>query len=881
MKSRKIVSVLLAFIIMASGFAGVPRQAVKVNADEIPVVEEEDSEEAINEDESESDPAQTESEAVAEREADMEVESDGDTLAVDEDGVKGFVTRLYNVCLDRGPDAVGLEAWSDALIKKDATGCSVAFGFIFSDEFQNKGLSNTEYVTALYNAFFGREPDPAGLQSWVDLLDNGTSREAVFCGFTNSLEFSLLCDEYGIFRGIHVEGYNYYSVGRVNIFIDNLYNDVLGRPSDPGGLYSWTELLVSHKMTAYDAGKNFVLSSEFDNRHVCSDCYTDILIKAFGTTDDPYGNNRHLRSTLFRNYEYDWGYDYVTNKDAFKKMCDYYGIECGAKYDGWGHYGTNGNCSKCGSTLTYDKFIDASSVPVTGPDNLVYREGHSASLAPVVNPLDYTYEVIPLTGNLNGLFYIKTENPDPWSFSLFDNETIYADASAYGYNGHITPITACFSDVVYENEHTGRVKGGYIACSGYSVMGLSSGMRRLDIDLLIDDAPHYYPITDGGKLQLFVTNTYTFSAPYDDGKGNIWNPDRRVRMYLDETDVYVNCPKVVDNVDYLIQTYGNPGADFFDNLTAIQAGLGKIAVYPAGVVDDYHPTAFYPCYGVSPLYPEQSINAHSNIYPSVIGESFLTFATPFVLQSESFPDTMGKVAKRLEPTCTVERAGLHWLRNITFNGVTKSYGGQGVGGADSYIYLSKLHKNFTFDGSSSDMGLNGSVAKLREEYINVRAESDKDMKVLREMLNLKSVYQSENKGGWITVALEGSNSRTIRYAYYCTVQLSVIMSSTSSLENVWVDGRYINKFNYYEDMTFEDSMANKPSIVENGRMYCYVEASDCWVWSEYTNKDISTLPEDYVLTREEVAALNIDRNHDKNPEHGFIYDGTQKPGTPF
>lgn len=879
MKSKKIISVLLAFIIMSSGFVGIPRQAVKVNADEIPVVEEEDSEEATNEGEFESEPE--DAQPVEAAEAEVETPDEGEKLAVDEDGVKGFVTRLYNVCLDRGPDGVGLEAWSDALIKKDATGCSVAFGFIFSDEFQNKGLSNTEYVTALYNAFFGRSPDPVGLQSWVELLDNGTSREAVFCGFTNSLEFSLLCDQYGIFRGIHVEGYNYYSVGRVNIFIDNIYNDVLARPSDPGGLYSWTELLVSHKITAYDAGRNFVLSNEFDNRHVCSDCYAEILIKAFCNGKEYPGNKNNLKDSLFVRYDYDWGYNCVTNTDVFKEMCDYYGIECGAKYDGWDHYGTNGNCSKCGSTLTYDKYKDASSVPVTGPDNVVYRKGTSAALTPVVNPLDYTYEVIPLTGNLNGLFYIKTENPDPWSFSLFDNETIYGDTSEYFTRGHIAPITSCFADVVYENEHTGRVKGGYIACSGYTVLGLSSGIRRLDIELLIDDAPMYNPITDGGKLQLFVTNTYTFSAPYDDGNGTIWNPVRRVRMRLNETDVYVNCPKVVDDVDYLIQTYGNPNAGFFDNLTAIQAGLGKIAVYPAGVVDDYHPTSYYPCYGVSPIYPEQSINAHSNIYPSVSGGSFLTFATPFILQSESFPDLLGLVAKRLEPSCTVERAGVHWMRNITFNGMTKSYGGAGAGSADSKIYLSKLHKNFTFDGSSSDMGLNCSMAKLREEYVNVRAESDKDRMVLVDMLSLSPVLETPEKGAWITVVLEGVSGRNIRYAYYGSIQYSTYSSVRGSVDNAWIDGRYINRLNFYEDVTFEESMANKPSIVENGRMYRYVEASDCWVFSDYTNVDLSTLPEDCVLTREEVAALNVDRNHDKNPEHGFIYDGTQKPGTPF
>ena len=49
--------------------------------------------------------------------------------------VEAFVTRFYQQCLGRNPDALGLEGWVNALINGTLTGSDVAYGFIFSDEF--------------------------------------------------------------------------------------------------------------------------------------------------------------------------------------------------------------------------------------------------------------------------------------------------------------------------------------------------------------------------------------------------------------------------------------------------------------------------------------------------------------------------------------------------------------------------------------------------------------------------------------------------------------------------------------------------------------------------------------------------------------------------
>jgi len=112
--------------------------------------------------------------------------------------VELFVSRFYKQCLNRLPDTEGLSDWTERLNSGVASGSDVAFGFVFSDEFTGRNLNNTEFVTVLYRAFFGREPDTAGFNDWMAQLNAGTSREAVLQGFLGAAEFAALAASYGI-----------------------------------------------------------------------------------------------------------------------------------------------------------------------------------------------------------------------------------------------------------------------------------------------------------------------------------------------------------------------------------------------------------------------------------------------------------------------------------------------------------------------------------------------------------------------------------------------------------------------------------------------------------------------------------------------------------
>ena len=111
-----------------------------------------------------------------------------------------FVARLYRLILGRRYDREGLDNWVRALVYRTATGSSVVKGFFNSQEFLNRNLSDEEFVTVAYQAILDREPDKSGLESWMDALLRGYTRNQVLDGFLKSTEFGGLCKQYGITR---------------------------------------------------------------------------------------------------------------------------------------------------------------------------------------------------------------------------------------------------------------------------------------------------------------------------------------------------------------------------------------------------------------------------------------------------------------------------------------------------------------------------------------------------------------------------------------------------------------------------------------------------------------------------------------------------------
>jgi hypothetical protein len=86
---------------------------------------------------------------------------------------------------------------------------------------------NAGKVYRLYQAAFNRTPDQGGLGFWIQHMDNGMSLRTVASNFMSSAEFISL-----------------YGANTSNeTFVTNLYNNVLHRAPDQGGLSYWVSVL--------------------------------------------------------------------------------------------------------------------------------------------------------------------------------------------------------------------------------------------------------------------------------------------------------------------------------------------------------------------------------------------------------------------------------------------------------------------------------------------------------------------------------------------------------------------------------------------------------------------------------------------------------------
>ena len=102
-----------------------------------------------------------------------------------------WLTSLYRYILDREPDAIGFEFWKDKIQKRELKPGEIVRGFLFSEEFTNRRVSDSAFLIILYQVFFDREPDASGWRFWLEQLPN-VGRDAVVGGFIASAEWKQM-----------------------------------------------------------------------------------------------------------------------------------------------------------------------------------------------------------------------------------------------------------------------------------------------------------------------------------------------------------------------------------------------------------------------------------------------------------------------------------------------------------------------------------------------------------------------------------------------------------------------------------------------------------------------------------------------------------------
>lgn len=198
------------------------------------------------------------------------------------DKMQGFVRRLYEKMLGRTADPEGLEYYSRSLAERELTGEEIGKRFLLSSEFQNRNLSNAEFLEVLYEAFMNRSSDEDGKNYWKNFLDNGISREHVLLEFLNSAEYADRCEEAGICAKIQNEELDDSVLNpELTLFISHLYEKALGRQAETEGIAYYTREILEGNMKPEDMAKNIIASEEFRNRSLSDEDYIKVLYQAF------------------------------------------------------------------------------------------------------------------------------------------------------------------------------------------------------------------------------------------------------------------------------------------------------------------------------------------------------------------------------------------------------------------------------------------------------------------------------------------------------------------------------------------------------------------------------------------------------------------------
>jgi hypothetical protein len=135
-----------------------------------------------------------------------------------------YVKAVFQGFLCRAADAGALSTFTAALSAGTVTHGSLVDSVLSSAEF----TTYVAPVSRLYLAAFQRVPDQPGLLNWVNFARAGNSLQSMADAFAASQEFT-----------------NRYATLGNSDYVSQLYQNVLGRAADPGGLAHWTGMLAS------------------------------------------------------------------------------------------------------------------------------------------------------------------------------------------------------------------------------------------------------------------------------------------------------------------------------------------------------------------------------------------------------------------------------------------------------------------------------------------------------------------------------------------------------------------------------------------------------------------------------------------------------------
>ncbi|MBR4626980.1 MAG: dockerin type I repeat-containing protein [Ruminococcus sp.] len=542
-----------------------------------------------------------------------------------------------------------------------------------------------------------------------------------------------------------------------------------------------------------------------------------------------------------------------------------------------------------------------------------------------VDALQYTYEIYPLAAPFNEYFYVRTENPNPESFRFSDKDSPYSETSViYNDDGN-------YADVEYEDAAMHRVKGGYIFKSfttngGEVTLQVHEDITRQEFNTAIYGTPD--PETTGYSPYHGMP-----VGSYDKHYDNSWSYTIVGYYKWVDTDVKITLPELYDDCDYLIKTYAK-GDGFFDKMDAVQSGFSSICLYSGSYIRGELYRSGTSDWRLTPaFYADQPYYIYSP-YSRKDSKSLLASALyPFRYDSLGFPGMMGKVSKRLSEDSTYEWSSTsHAHINVTYDGETKTYGGNGHGDGQG-LTEDKLTHIFTFGDKDESLTVEQSKALL-DAY--ARTEMDDDIPREGE-LTWKWIYDTVGDGAWVdcgsgtyTYLYQKDDKASFRAEEWGVGNNLYWSGSLGYCADTWVDGKYVSKFKRFvpgatleehpessvmlteaqipvlsdtkkewdkEKKTYVFTEATAGAETRKNVLYRYDKENNVWKasvsWDDYyikndTFRDLaergiidSSYYDMLILTPEKVEALIGSAAGSEAPDKGFVFDGVVPNGSAF
>ena len=181
-------------------------------------------------------------------------DQDGSTAHVDTHAyvsapAASFVANAFQNVLHRPVDDAGLSYWNQQ-IQNGVSPAQFAADLTHSSEFYA-----TNVIDPVYQKYLGRAPDAGGVAYWTTQMQQGLTDQQIEAGFIASTEFYA-----------HAGGTN-------AAWVNAMYQGVLGRPADSGGLSYWTAQL-SAGASRPSVATGFAASQEREAQIVQDDYFT-------------------------------------------------------------------------------------------------------------------------------------------------------------------------------------------------------------------------------------------------------------------------------------------------------------------------------------------------------------------------------------------------------------------------------------------------------------------------------------------------------------------------------------------------------------------------------------------------------------------------------